>query len=112
MAAASAFLPAQRRPCAGAAHSRSAGLRPPGVDGSAATNGSVRCPAVPRHRPAAFDRGDPPDLARIEPLLDGHLPSPAELLGVDPASRREAGRSWRKINTLRDLAERLSDGRL
>jgi DNA-3-methyladenine glycosylase II len=51
-------------------------------------------------------------LARIETLLDGHLPSPAELLGVDPARLREAGLSWRKINTLRDLAERLSDGRL
>jgi len=37
-------------------------------------------------------------LARIEALFGGHL--------------REAGLSWRKINTLRDLAERLSDGRL
>jgi DNA-3-methyladenine glycosylase II len=51
-------------------------------------------------------------LARIEALFDGHLPSPTELLGVDPAQLREAGLSWRKINTLRDLAERLSDGRL
>jgi DNA-3-methyladenine glycosylase II len=51
-------------------------------------------------------------LARIEALLDGHLPSPIELLGVDPAKLREAGLPWRKINTLRDLAERLSDGRL
>jgi len=51
-------------------------------------------------------------LARIEALFDGHLPSPTELLGVDPAKLREAGLSWRKINTLRDLAERLSDGRL
>jgi DNA-3-methyladenine glycosylase II len=51
-------------------------------------------------------------LARIEGLFDGHLPSPAELLGVDPAKLREAGLSWRKIGTLRDLAERLSDGRL
>jgi len=51
-------------------------------------------------------------LARIEALFDGHLPSPTELLGVDPATLREAGLSWRKINTLRDLAERLSDGRL
>src|SRR5262249_24477406 len=38
--------------------------------------------------------------------------SPAELLGVDPGQLREAGLSWRKISTLRDLAERLSDGRL
>jgi DNA-3-methyladenine glycosylase II len=51
-------------------------------------------------------------LARIEALFDGHLPSPAELLGVAPEKLREAGLSWRKINTLRDLAERLSDGRL
>jgi DNA-3-methyladenine glycosylase II len=51
-------------------------------------------------------------LARIEALFGGHLPSPAELLGVDPGNLREAGLSWRKIGTLRDLAERLSDGRL
>ena len=51
-------------------------------------------------------------LARIEALFGGHLPSPTELLGVEPGQLREAGLSWRKINTLRDLAERLSDGRL
>jgi DNA-3-methyladenine glycosylase II len=51
-------------------------------------------------------------LARIEILFDGHLPSPAELLATDPVRLREAGLSWRKINTLRDLAARLSDGRL
>ena len=51
-------------------------------------------------------------LGRIEALFDGHLPAPAELLAVDPGKLREAGLSWRKINTLRDLAERLSDGRL
>jgi DNA-3-methyladenine glycosylase II len=51
-------------------------------------------------------------LARIEALFGGHLPSPAELLGIDPGELREAGLSWRKISTLRDLAERLSDGRL
>ena len=51
-------------------------------------------------------------LVRLEALFDGHLPSPNELLGVNPAKLREAGLSWRKINTLRDLAERLSDGRL
>jgi DNA-3-methyladenine glycosylase II len=51
-------------------------------------------------------------LGRIEDLFGGHLPSPAELLGVDPAKLREAGLSWRKIATLRDLAGRLSDGRL
>ena len=51
-------------------------------------------------------------LARIQDLFGGHLPSPAELLGVDPGKLREAGLSWRKISTLRDLAERLTDGRL
>jgi len=51
-------------------------------------------------------------LARIEALFGGHLPSPAELLEVDPGKLREAGLSWRKVSTLRDLAERLSDGRL
>ena len=51
-------------------------------------------------------------LTRIEALFAGHLPSPGELLGVDPGKLREAGLSWRKIGTLRDLAERLSDGRL
>ena len=51
-------------------------------------------------------------LARIEALFGGHLPAPAELLGVDPGQLREAGLSWRKISTLRDLAGRLSDGRL
>ena len=51
-------------------------------------------------------------LARIEALFGGHLPSPIELLAVDPGQLREAGLSWRKIATLRDLAERMSDGRL
>jgi DNA-3-methyladenine glycosylase II len=51
-------------------------------------------------------------LARIEALFGGHLPAPAELLAVDPGQLREAGLSWRKISTLRDLAARLSDGRL
>ena len=51
-------------------------------------------------------------LGRIEALFGGRLPAPAELLAVDPARIREAGLSWRKIATLRDLAERLSDGRL
>jgi DNA-3-methyladenine glycosylase II len=51
-------------------------------------------------------------LERIQALFGGHLPSPVALLAVDPASLRQAGLSWRKIGTLRDLAERLSDGRL
>ena len=51
-------------------------------------------------------------LSRIEALFGGRLPAPAELLGLDPARLREAGLSWRKIGTLRDLAERITDGRL
>jgi DNA-3-methyladenine glycosylase II len=51
-------------------------------------------------------------LARIGALFGGHLPSPTELLAVDPGQLREAGLSWRKVATLRDLAGRMSDGRL
>ena len=51
-------------------------------------------------------------LARIAALFGGHLPSATELLGADPAHLRAAGLSWRKTGTLRDLAGRLSDGRL
>jgi DNA-3-methyladenine glycosylase II len=51
-------------------------------------------------------------VARIEALFGGRLPSAAEVLGADPAQLREAGLSWRKISTVRELAERLSDGRL
>ena len=31
---------------------------------------------------------------------------------MDPGKLREAGLSWRKVSTVRDLAERLTDGRL
>jgi DNA-3-methyladenine glycosylase II len=51
-------------------------------------------------------------LARIEARFGGRLPSAADVLGTDPAQFRDAGLSWRKISTLRELAERLSDGRL
>jgi DNA-3-methyladenine glycosylase II len=51
-------------------------------------------------------------LGRIQAMFGGRLPSPAELLETDPGKFREAGLSWRKISTLRDLAARLSDGRL
>jgi len=51
-------------------------------------------------------------LGRVEDLFGGHLPSAAELVQVDPAKLREAGFSWRKVATLRDVAERLTDGRL
>ena len=49
---------------------------------------------------------------RVTSLFGGHLPSPEELLAAEPDDLRAAGLSWRKVNTLRDLAERLSDGRL
>jgi DNA-3-methyladenine glycosylase II len=51
-------------------------------------------------------------MGRIQALFGGHLPSPEEVLETDPAKLREAGLSWRKVGTLRDLAARLSDGRL
>jgi DNA-3-methyladenine glycosylase II len=51
-------------------------------------------------------------IGRIEALFDGHLPTPAELLAVEPIQLRAAGLSRRKVDTLRDLAQRLSDGRL
>jgi DNA-3-methyladenine glycosylase II len=51
-------------------------------------------------------------IARIQALFGGDLPSPAELLRADPGELRGAGLSGRKVATLRDLAERLSDGRL
>jgi DNA-3-methyladenine glycosylase II len=51
-------------------------------------------------------------LGRIQALFGGRLPAPAELLALDPAKLRTAGLSWRKIATLRDLAERMTDGQL
>jgi DNA-3-methyladenine glycosylase II len=49
---------------------------------------------------------------RVTSLYGGNLPSPEQLLATEPGDLRAAGLSWRKVNTLRDLAERLSDGRL
>src|SRR5262249_16971908 len=51
-------------------------------------------------------------LARIAALFGGQPPAPAELLDVEAAQLRDAGLSWRKIGTLRELAARMSDGRL
>ena len=51
-------------------------------------------------------------LGRIEARFGGRLPSAAEVLDTDPATLRDAGLSWRKVSTLRELAARLSDGRL
>jgi DNA-3-methyladenine glycosylase II len=51
-------------------------------------------------------------IARIEARFGGRLPSAQEVLDTDPARLRDAGLSWRKVGTLRELAQRLSDGRL
>jgi DNA-3-methyladenine glycosylase II len=51
-------------------------------------------------------------LARVEARFGDRLPSATDVLGTDPAEFRDAGLSWRKIGTLRELAERFSDGRL
>jgi DNA-3-methyladenine glycosylase II len=51
-------------------------------------------------------------IARIQERFGGRLPSAADVLGADPAQFRDAGLSWRKVSTIRQLAERLSDGRL
>ena len=51
-------------------------------------------------------------ITRIQVLFGDRLPSPAELLAADPDHLRRTGLSRRKVATLRDLAERLSDGRL
>ena len=51
-------------------------------------------------------------LERVQDQFGGRMPAPDELLAADPADLRQAGMSWRKIGTLRDVAERLTDGRL
>ena len=51
-------------------------------------------------------------MARIQALFGGRLPAPGQLLAVDAAELRGAGLSGRKVATLRDLAQRLTDGRL
>jgi len=51
-------------------------------------------------------------LARLEGAFGGHLPSPEELLAVDPQVLRASGMSNRKAATLRAVAERFVDGRL
>ncbi len=51
-------------------------------------------------------------LGRLMDLFGGALPSPEQLLAADPERIRAAGLSRRKVQTLRDLAERFVDGRL
>jgi DNA-3-methyladenine glycosylase II len=45
-------------------------------------------------------------------ILGGNLPAPAELLATDAETVRSAGLSRSKVNFLRDLSERIEDGRL
>ncbi len=51
-------------------------------------------------------------LERLQTRLDGQLPSPSQLLSMDPEDLRAAGLSRRKIVALGDLAQRFADGRL
>jgi DNA-3-methyladenine glycosylase II len=49
---------------------------------------------------------------RLVEILGGKFPTPAEFLAVDAETVRGAGLSRSKVNFLRDLAERIDDGRL
>ncbi len=49
---------------------------------------------------------------RVEGLFGGGTPAPADLIAVEPEKLREAGLSWSKVGFLKDLAERVEDGRL
>jgi DNA-3-methyladenine glycosylase II len=51
-------------------------------------------------------------VSRLRERFGGRMPSPQELLAVDPQELRAAGMSTRKGATLRALAERFVDGRL
>jgi DNA-3-methyladenine glycosylase II len=51
-------------------------------------------------------------VSHLQERFGGRMPSPAELLAVDPQVLRDAGFSARKGQTLRALAERFVDGRL
>ena len=50
--------------------------------------------------------------ARVTDLFDGDTPSPGLLISIEPERLREAGLSWSKVGFLKDLAERVGDGRL
>jgi DNA-3-methyladenine glycosylase II len=49
---------------------------------------------------------------RVTELFGEHTPAPAELIAIEPEKLREAGLSWSKVGFLKDLAERVEDGRL
>jgi DNA-3-methyladenine glycosylase II len=50
--------------------------------------------------------------ARVLEEFSGHVPTPAELLAIEPDVLRAAGLSRAKVAYLRDLAERVETGRL
>jgi DNA-3-methyladenine glycosylase II len=49
---------------------------------------------------------------RVLELFGGRTPKPSELLGADPAALRATGLSGRKVEYVRDLAERVEAGQL
>ena len=49
---------------------------------------------------------------RVTDHFEGETPSPQQLLALEPEELRGAGLSWSKVSFLRDLAERVDDGRL
>jgi DNA-3-methyladenine glycosylase II len=51
-------------------------------------------------------------VSRLQQRFGGRMPSPEELLAVDPQELRASGMSNRKAATLRALAERFLDGEL
>jgi DNA-3-methyladenine glycosylase II len=51
-------------------------------------------------------------VSRLQERFGGRMPSPEELLAIDPQELRASGMSTRKGATLRALAERFVDGRL
>jgi DNA-3-methyladenine glycosylase II len=49
---------------------------------------------------------------RVIELFGSETPAPAELIEIEPERLREAGLSWSKVGFVKDLAERVEDGRL
>jgi DNA-3-methyladenine glycosylase II len=49
---------------------------------------------------------------RVTELFGGGTPSPGALISIEPEKLRGAGLSWSKVGFLKDLAERVDDGRL
>lgn len=51
-------------------------------------------------------------LDRLQDCCNGHLPTPAELLSIDPDQLRKTGLSQRKVAALRTVAAKFADGSL